>query len=207
MPSVGKIKHLSFRIIHRKEISWNPSDTMEQIEDYLRLSVIRIKQGLDWLASQPEVDQDNLGALGVSYGAIMHSILAAVDSRIKFHVLCMPAAPISDVIMSCPDEAILRIISDMKETYEDSLPIIHEKLEQAIVTDPLFFTEFIDAEKVQFYIALFDKVVGTKRSFKLWRETGKPNLRVITFGHYGGIMILPLLQMQTLNNFKRHLLQ
>jgi len=146
--------------------------------------------------------------LGVSYGAIMHSILAAVDGRIKFHVLCMPAAPISDVIMSCPEMAVVvGFISDMKITYEGSLPIVHKKLEQAIVTDPLFFSEYIDAERVQFHIALFDRVVGTRRSFRLWRKTGKPNLRIIPFGHYGGIMILPLLQLQTLNTFKGNLLQ
>ena len=56
-----------------------------------------------------------------------------------------------------------------------------------------------------FYIALFDRVVGTRRSFELWKAFGKPRLRILPFGHYTGILALPLLQYQTRKIFKKQL--
>ena len=97
-------------IVHRKEIFWNKGEGSEQIEQYLRMSIIRIRQALDWLLSQPGVDTQRIGAFGISYGAIMHSMLAAVDDRIKYHILAMPAAPLADVIVACLDPAIKKLL-------------------------------------------------------------------------------------------------
>ena len=192
-------------IVHREEIFWNKHQGIEQIEDYLRMSIIRIRQALDWLVSQPDIDEDRIGAFGISYGAIMHSMLAAIDSRVKYHILAMPAAPLSDVIVHCPDRAIKRLIPVAMEQYNDTIEGLHVRLQNTIITDPLLLREGIDPNRIYFYIALFDRIVGTRRSFQQWRAFGKPKLKILPFGHYGGILALPLLQYQTRKIFERQL--
>ena len=192
-------------IVHRKEISWNQGEGFEQIEDYLRTSIIRIRQGLDWMLSHENVDKERIGALGISYGAILHSILAALDNRVKYHVLAMPAAPLSDVIIKCGDPAIKKIIPPVLKQFDITINELHNHLQNSIVTDPILMNEGVRPDQMSFYIAIFDRVVGTRKSFQLWRAFGKPHLEILPFGHYGGILALPILKYQTRRIFEKKL--
>lgn len=192
-------------LVHRKRVYWDDKQDMQQVEDYLRASIIRLRQAIDWIELQPEVDPERIGSFGISYGAILHAVLAAVEPRIRFHVLAMPAGPIADVIMDCPDKAITKLVRQVHEKYGWDHDFIYKQLQETIVTDPMIVAPYIPRERVQVYISLFDKVVGASRSWDLWRKMGKPELRLMPFGHYGGVAILPYLQSASLISFKRNL--
>jgi len=192
-------------LVHRKRIYWNGGDDLSEFEDYMRAQIIRLRQAIDWLENQPEVDSQRIGAFGISYGAILHTILAAVDDRVRYHVLAMPAGPLPDVIIHCPDRAIEKLVEKAQREKGWSKDEIYEKLKEAVKTDPIYLAPYVNKEKVQVYIALFDRVVGASRSWKLWRAMNKPQLKILPFGHYGGILFLPLLQTQSYAAFKKHL--
>ena len=193
-------------IVHRKRILWDPEDGgMEQMENYMRVSAIRLGQALDWLEAQPEVDSARIGAFGVSYGAILHTVLSAVEPRIRYHVLSMPAGDLADVIADCPDKAITKVLRDVRERYGWSDQKIREDLKAVLRTDPLLLAPYVPRRQVEVYIAAFDRVVGAGRSWKLWKALGRPKLRILPFGHYGGILVFPHLQTQSYLAFKRHL--
>ena len=193
-------------LVHRKRILWDDQrKDIQQIEDYLRTSVIRLRQALDWILEQPEVDPNRVGAFGISYGAILHSVLAAVEPRIHYHVLAMPAAPLADVIINCHDKAIVKLVKKVHENYGWSREEIHKGLKETLRTDPIYLAAYVPRERVQLYIALFDRVVGVRRSFKLWRALNRPTLKMLPFGHYGGILVFPYLQTQSYLAFKWHL--
>ncbi len=193
-------------IVYRKRLFWEEgNDDIRQFEDYMRVSVIRLREALDWLEVQPEVDASRIGSFGVSYGAILHTILAAVEPRIRYHVLAMPAGPISEVIAHCPDKAVTKLMTYAREHYGWSAEKVEKDLSGVIKTDPLLLAPQVPREKVEVYAALFDRVVGAGRSFRVWRALGKPKLRVMPFGHYGGISVFPLLQTQSYLALKKHL--
>jgi len=192
-------------LVHRKRLFWDEDKDISQGEDYLRTSIIRLRQVVDWLVLQPEVDTDRIGAFGISYGAVLHSMLATVEPRIQYHILAMPGGPVADIIMYCPDKAITKMVRKVHEQHGWSDDIIYEKLQKTIVTDPILLAPYVPRERVQVYIALFDRVVGAKRSWHLWEAMGKPELRLLPFGHYGGVLILPFLQQASFISFKRHL--
>ena len=194
-------------LVHRKRTFWEQEDGIRQIEAYLRTSVIRLREAVDWLELQPEVDADRIGAFGISYGAILHSVLAAVEPRIKYHVLAMPAAPVADVIVHCPDKAITKLMREVHEKYGWPPEEVRSKLKEELRTDPLYVAPYVDREKIQVYAALFDRVVGAGRSFQLWKALGRPELRILPFGHYGGILLLPYLEAASYSSFKKHLHQ
>ncbi len=193
-------------LVYRKRVFWDDDDEYEgQWEKYLRLSVIRLRQAVDWLETQPEVDSNRIGAFGVSYGAILHSVLAAVEPRIRYHVLAMPGTPLWEIIRDCPEKALRKVERHIIEKYGYSREKIYEDLKRTIKTDPLYLASSIDRSKVEIYVALFDHVVGAKHSWELWRAMGKPRVRVMPFGHYGGVFIFPYLQTQSYSSFKQHL--
>jgi hypothetical protein len=192
-------------LVHRKRLYWDEDRDIRQVEDYLRTSVIRLRQAMDWLLSQPEVDPNRIGTFSISYGAILHSMLAAVDPRPKYHILSEPAGELGDLIMECPDKAITKLVKKVHEQYGWPHQEIRIKLRRNIVTDPLYLAPYVPKHKVEVYAALFDRVVGARRSFRLWKALKKPRLRILPFGHYGGILILPYLQTQSYRSFKKHL--
>lgn len=193
-------------IVHRKKpyLSDKPSD-LSGIEDYMRTSVLRLRQALDWAIEQPEVDPERVGAFGISYGAILHTVLAAVEPRIKYHVLAMPAGGLAEIIMKVPEKPIRKLVRQAREDFGWTDEMIYSELKQHIQTDPLYFAPYVEREKVEVYVALFDRVVGAGNSWRLWRELGKPSLKVLPFGHYGGVLVFPYLQAQSYGAFKKHL--
>lgn len=193
-------------LVYRKRVFWDDEDEYpHQLEKYMRSSVIRLRQAIDWLEVQPEVDSKRIGAFGVSYGAILHAVLAAVDSRVQYHVLAMPAGELSDLIQVCPEKALRKLERHVIEKYGYSKEKIYADLKQSLKTDPIYLAAYVPREKVQIYIALFDRVVGAKRSWRLWKALGKPHVKAMPFGHYGGVLIFPYLQTQSYKAFKKHL--
>ena len=191
-------------LVHRKRLYWDETRDINQVEDYMRTSVIRLRQVIDWLMVQPEVDSNHMGAFGISYGAVLHTMMAAVDDRIQYHILSEPAGELGDLIIDCPDKALTKLVKKVHDLYGWSHDQIRTKLRQNIVTDPLYLAPYVPRNKVEVYVALFDRVVGAGRSLRLWKALGKPELKIIPFGHYGGILILPYLQSQSYRSFRNH---
>ena len=192
-------------IVYRKKPFLRDDFTdMSGIEDYMRTCILRLRQALDWFETVPEVDPDRIGSFGVSYGAVLHSILSAVEPRIQYHILAMPAGPLPEVIMHCPDAGIFKLVKKARE-HGWSDERIYEDLKEKIRTDPVLLAPWIPKEKIQVYVALFDRVVGAGRSFYLWKAMDRPSLKILPFGHYGGILVFPLLETQSHLAFRKHL--
>jgi len=193
-------------IVHRKKpyLSETPGD-LSGIEDYMRTSVLRLRQAIDWAVQQPEVDPERIGAFGISYGAILHTVLAAVEPRVKYHILAMPAGGIAEIIMEVPEKPIQKLVRQTREEFGWSDEKIYSELKAHIQTDPLYFAPFADRNRVEVYVALFDQVVGAGNTWELWRELGRPSLKILPFGHYGGVLVFPFLQTQSYLSFKKHL--
>jgi dienelactone hydrolase len=76
-------------------------------DDYIG-GVINMRRGIDLLESLPEVDHENIGYVGHSYGATWGGVLAGVESRIKTYVLMAGYAQVSK--KDSPDVANLDAI-------------------------------------------------------------------------------------------------
>lgn len=191
-------------IVHRKRPYLSDQvDDLSGAERYLRTSVIRLRQAIDWLEEQPETDAKRIGAFGISYGAILHSVLAAVEPRIRYHVVAMPGAPLADVIMDCPDKGVSKLVRKANEEFGWSREKIYSELQEHIRTDPIYLAPYVPRARMEFYLAVFDRVVGAGHSWKLWKAMGRPKLKILPFGHYGGMLLLPILQTQSYLSFQR----
>ncbi len=62
------------------------------------------RRGLDWLLARKDVNKDHIGLLGYSMGAMMGSILTAVDSRIMASALCVGGDPVLPNAAAIPAE-------------------------------------------------------------------------------------------------------
>lgn len=73
-------------------------------KDIARGGVLDYRQALTYLATRRDVDSPRIGLLGYSMGAMMGSILAGVDERVKASVLCVGGDPIRPALAIVPEK-------------------------------------------------------------------------------------------------------
>ena len=78
-------------LVYRQKEVFSPDRDLKDIESHLKESIIQLRQTIDWLEIQESVDVERIGSFAISLGAILTSILAAVEPRIKCSVLGLPA--------------------------------------------------------------------------------------------------------------------
>jgi len=193
---------LNCAIIHNRDIDIEDIQNAEQVEDYLRQTVLDSRQILDYLAERKEVDSNKFGCLGMSLGGVRATIVSAVDERIKCCVIGLAGGSMVDI-------AFLSELKEVKEYIRGlvdrgiSLDTIRAEVSDKIVTDPLKLVKYTDARETLMYIAMFDRVIHRKCGDKLWEAAGKPEAEYILSGHFTSLLFLPYAEWDSLNFFKK----
>ncbi len=192
-------------IVYRPKEVFSPDRELKDVETHFQESVIQLRQTIDWLETQESVDAARIGSYGISLGAILTTILAAVEPRVKAHVLGLPAGHIAEIIMASQDKTIRKRRRAYLEKRGWSRDRGLQELQAVIVSDPLRFAPGIDPSRVLVIAAIFDRVLGFHRSLELWRALGKPTLVLLPTGHYTAAFATPYLKIVTYSFFKRRL--
>ena len=74
------LAHRGFHValVHRKMLKISPERDTAYLELLLRQGILRIRQVVDWMASQDRVDPHRMGSFGISMGG-MASVIAAAQ--------------------------------------------------------------------------------------------------------------------------------
>jgi len=189
-------------VVHNRHIDIEDISSAEQVEDYLRQTVLDGRQILDYLTEREEVDSGKLGCLGMSLGGIRASIVAGVDERLKYSVIGLAGGSMAEV-------AFLSKLKEVKE-YMRGLAerginpeTVHYEVSEKVITDPLKLAKYTDARDTLMYIAMFDRVIHRKCGDKLWEAAGKPEAVYFFSGHFTSLLYLPYAERDSLNFFKR----
>lgn len=99
------------------------------------------RRALDYLTTRPDVDMQQIGMLGYSMGAIMSSILGAVDDRITAFALIVGGDPFLPIAKATPDDktraAILQVSPSLFIGHIQSHPIsMYNGLTDVVVVPP-----------------------------------------------------------------------
>ena len=190
-------------ILHREKLILNHSEDIDQLEKYLRRTVMRARQGVDWLLAQPTVDTDRVGTFGISFGGIVNTFLAGLDGRLKYHVIAMAGGNLAHVIVDCPENQLKPHIEwFMKEkgmTKDELQSVLH----QQIKTDTLTFAQAIDPANVLMFIGIFDHVIKRELARNLWKAMGEPEAVYFPFGHYTSAPVMHYIGYKSLKFFRR----
>jgi dienelactone hydrolase len=185
-------------LVHRKRSVLRNNEGLEQIERNLRKSVMRVRQALDWALQQPEVDPDKVASFGISYGAIVNTMVAGAEPRIKYHVFALGGGNLPGIIMSSAEPQIRRQVAKMARLNGWTSEQLRAELERTLKSDPLNSAPLLDRDNVLMVVAQYDSVVGTPYENLLWRKIGKPQRIVVPLGHYTTALALPFIKGQAL---------
>lgn len=193
---------LNCAIVHNRDIEIEDIQNAEQVEDYLRQTVLDSRQILDFLVERKEVDGNKLGCLGMSLGGVRASIVSGVDERIKCCVVGLAGGSMADIAFLSELKEVKRYIGGLVER-GISPETIRAEVSDKIVTDPLKLAEYTDARETLMYVAMFDRVIHRKCGDKLWEAAGKPEAVYIFSGHFTSLLFLPYAERDSLNFFKK----
>jgi hypothetical protein len=189
-------------VVHNRQIDLDDIESGQEVESYLRQTVIDSRQVLDYLVEREEVDADRLGCLGLSLGGIKAIIVSGADERLKCTVIGLAGGSMADIALLSKEKGLRDYMKGLIEM-GISPEAIRIELSDKVVTDPLQVAEYIDARDVLMYIAMFDRVVPRECGDNLWRAAGKPEVVYLFSGHFTSLLYLPYAERSSLNFFKR----
>jgi hypothetical protein len=189
-------------IVKRARFKFDPDGPLSQVEDTLHSAVIRHRQALDWLLEQPGVDANRIATFGISYGAIVDAALAAVEPRVKVHVIDLAGGPLAGVMRSSDELGLRRDWNCIRRGHDLSNKQVYEGLQDVIRTDPVKLAPYVERDDVLMLIARFDHSVPTRYQLQLWRALGKPRADFVLLGHYTSILALPAHRLRIMNFFE-----
>ena len=189
-------------IVHNRHVDIENIVSAEQVEDYLRQTVLDSRQILDYLMDRDKVDCDKLGCLGMSLGGIRASLVSAVDDRVKCSVIGLAGGSMADVAFLCTLGEVKRYMKGLLERGV-SPETIHAEIAAKVVTDPLRLAKYIDARETLMYIAMFDRVIHRKCGDKLREAIGKPETVYTFSGHFTSLLYLLYAERNSLSFFKK----
>ena len=194
-------------IIKRARFDFDPTGPLTQVEDSLRNAVIRHREALDWLLAQPGVDLDRVATFGISYGAIITAVMAAVEPRVKICVLDLAGGPLPGVMESSEEHSLRRSWVRSRTSHELTNKELYKALSDVIRTDPVKLAPYVARDRVLMLIARFDSSVPTRYQLKLWRALGKPRADFVPLGHYTSILVLPVHRLSVMKFFEENFVQ
>jgi pimeloyl-ACP methyl ester carboxylesterase len=192
-------------IVKRARFNFEPDGPLTQVEDSLRDAVVRHRETLDWLLEQPGVDANRVGAFGVSYGAMITSVMAAVDPRVKACVLDLAGGPLAGVMRTSVEHSLRRNWSRSRRCHSLTDEQLYEAMGKVIRTDPVKLAPYLPRDHVLMLIARFDSSVPTRYQVRLWRALGKPRADFVPLGHYTSILMLPAHRLNVMRFFEENL--
>jgi hypothetical protein len=163
---------------------WNRMKAATTEEQFIQLSragyektratVIGLRQIVDWVKSESDLDADRIGVAGFSVGAIVAAMVLGRDPQFRAGVLVMGAAKFGEVFATC-DGKIGAVRDEIMERFDWSLgeyqAVFDELFEPA---DPENFRGRYQPERLLIVEASLDNCMSKAAREALWDATGQP---------------------------------
>ncbi len=206
----GVCRHLAAHgfhvaLVHRKTLKISPEHAVDHLELLLRQGILRIRQAVDWVSVQERVDPTRLGSFGISMGGIVSVMTAAVEPRLRVHVVALAGGGIPDIVVYSRDKLLTKPRARFLARHHMDLQTLEAQLRQQVKTDPIRLAPYVQPERLLMFIALADRTIGRANALRLWRALGRPRTVFMPLGHYSAYLSLPYLEYASLRFFQKAL--
>lgn len=178
----------------------------EVLAEMIKQQVVETGEAFHWLSTQPEIDAERIGILGVSIGAIIATLFSETDGNIKAASYLLGGGNLPD-IMAAPKGYVKRRLRNRIMT-ENGLT--EEEFKSEVIrtlqpVDPLNFTGRIDPARILMVNGRFDQVIPYRNAKELWKALGEPTLVVLPAGHYTASFFMPYVRYKVAKHFEKFL--
>ena len=161
-------------------ISIDPHETARGMTQ----AVLDIRQAASWLAAQEEIDDRQIGILGISLGGITAALATGIEPRLTKACFILAGGDMGEVAWQS---------SEMTELRERWTALGHTKDELREVlrpVDPVTYARPVAGREILMLNAIHDTVVPPACTKALWRAFGEPEIVWWNAGHYTAVRYL-----------------
>jgi esterase/lipase len=182
----------------------------EWFEGY-QVSVIEIRQIIDWASKRPEINEDQIGVVGISMGGFISSIAMGIDKRIKAGVFIVAGGNAERITWNTKNEAIIEghgctqaECHEIHNHYPQYLAEVAERgfenvtpIKGCFQTDPLTFAQYLRKRPILMINALWDESIPKQATLDFWEACGKPAIIWLPGTHVTIWLWYPIIQRKT----------
>jgi cephalosporin-C deacetylase-like acetyl esterase len=144
-------------------------------------AVLDIRRARAWLAERDEVDEEQLGIMGISLGGITAALATSLEPRFSKSCLILAGGDIGEVAWTSQELEPLRKAWTAKGGTRGSL------VEAFHAVDPVTYAKPSSRRKILMLNASRDEVVPPACTRALWRAFGEPEIIWWDAGHYSAV--------------------
>jgi len=178
---------------------WNAEDPatfwsgVDATREALFATAVDVRRLLDWAATRPEVDAERLGLVGFSVGAIVGTLVMAVDDRPAAAALAMGGGDLPAMFTFCYGKAALAR-ANVHQRFgwgeEDLEPGLARRLGPV---DPIAYAPAVDPERLLWLEAGEDDCVPPEVRERLWQRLGRPERYILAAEHRRAFLAMTFL--------------
>lgn len=174
-----------------------PVLTPEEWFEGYQVSVIDVRQIVDWANSRTEIDQEQVAVVGMSLGGFVSAIAMGVDERIKAGVFLIAGGNSERITWESRYEAIRKghtctevECHEIHRCYPEYLAEVATKgfenvapVKECFLTDPMTYAIKLQKRPILMVNALWDKAIPMQATIDFWEACGKPAIKWFPTGH------------------------
>jgi hypothetical protein len=198
----GVATFIPYLTIHSRRIPEDIRDHLpyltpdEWFQSY-QISVVDIRQIVDWAYGRTELDAQQVATLGISFGGFVSAITMGIDTRIRAGVFIVTGGNSNKISWLSKDNQYRKRYPrteaehlEIQSSYARYLEEISEKGfenvtpdNQSFLTDPMTFASYLKERPVLMINALWDKYIPRETVTELWQACGRPSIKWIPSSH------------------------
>lgn len=178
--------------------------SLPMFRDLLRARVIDTRRALDWALRRSEIDTDRVALIGFSHGALVGSLIAAVDPRIKAAALVLAGGDLAGIIRDSDAGSLARIRDGLMADQDLTADGFYDAATAVLGdVDPLTYAPLVSPRTILMINARFDHVIRRPYAEALWRGLGRPELVWLPTGHYTAGLFTAYARHKIFDHFAR----
>jgi esterase/lipase len=172
-----------------------PLLTAEEWFEGYQLSVIDIRQVIDWASRRTEINKEQIATFGISLGGFVSAIAMGIDKRIKAGVFVVTGGNSEKMNWLSKANAYRYQRAEVEyrqiqHRYTEYLAAVAEKgfenvtpARQSFLTDPMTFAPYLRQRPVLMLNARWDKYIPREAVQDFWQACGQPPIKWFPSGH------------------------
>ena len=187
-----------------------PRLTAEEWFNSYQLSVIDVRQIVDWAGTREDIDARHIAVVGISLGGFVSAIAMGVDGRITSGVFLVAGGNSEKMMhksrLSSFRKDYRRTDSEYAELQNLYMQYINEVAKKgfenvipprrSFLTDPLTFASRIRERPILMLNALWDEIIPKEATMDFWEACGKPQIKWFPATHASIWLWYPLISRE-----------
>ncbi|MEX0678290.1 MAG: alpha/beta hydrolase family protein [Pirellulales bacterium] len=161
-------------------VSMDPYETARGMTQ----AALDIRQAAGWLAAQQEIDDKQIGVLGISLGGITAALAAGIEPRLTKACLILAGGDMGEVAWQSTE------MTELREHWTAAGHTKEELFEVLRPVDPVTYARPVPGRKILMLNASRDEVVPPACTRALWRAFGEPEIVWWDAGHFTAVRYL-----------------